>query len=78
MDWNKLYIHPSNDTTDEDIRDFIECVSRKGERLGFKVELKWHKKSESGSTDVMSTNPLDKSDETHQCGTKRRAITRDN
>ena len=65
MDWNKLYIHPSNDTTDEDIRDFIEWVSRKGERLGFKVELKWHEKSGSGSTDIMSTNPLNKSNETH-------------
>ena len=65
MEWNKLYIHPSEDTTDEDIRDFIDWVSRKGERLGFKVELKCNNKSGSGSTDVMSTNPLDKSNETH-------------
>ena len=24
MDWNQLYIHPSDDTTDDDIRDFVE------------------------------------------------------
>jgi len=65
IDWNKLYIHPSDDTTDDDIRDFVEWVSRKAERLGFRVELKRHEKSGAGSTDALSHNPLDKSDETY-------------
>lgn len=65
IDWNKLYIHPSDDTTDDDIRDFIEWVSRKAERLGFRVELKRHEQSGSGSTEVLSHNPLDKSNETY-------------
>jgi len=65
INWNKLYIHPSNNTTDEDIMDFIEWVSRKAERLGFRVELKRHEKSGSGSAEAISHNPLDKSDETY-------------
>jgi|TARA_R100000501_G_C2567651_1_gene75771 hypothetical protein len=65
MDWNQLYIHPDDDTTDDDIMDFIEWVSRKAERLGFRVELKRHQKTESGSSDTVSTNPLEKPNETH-------------
>tara|TARA_R100001086_G_scaffold185895_1_gene104155 strand:- start:65 stop:262 length:198 start_codon:yes stop_codon:yes gene_type:complete len=65
MDWNKLYIHPDDDTTDDDILDFIEWVSRKAERLGFRVELKRYQKTESGSSDIVSTNPLEKPNETH-------------
>ena len=65
MDWNQLYIHPSDDTTDDDIRDFIEWVSRKAERLGFRVELKRHQKIESTSSENVSYNPLDKSNEKH-------------
>jgi hypothetical protein len=34
MDWNKMYITPSSDTKDEEIKEFIEWVSRKAERLG--------------------------------------------
>jgi len=45
--------------------DFIEWVSRKAERLGFRVELKRHEKSGSGSAEAISHNPLDKSDETY-------------
>ena len=38
--WNQLFIHPEDDTSDDDVRDFVEWVCRKAERLGFKVELK--------------------------------------
>ena len=48
MDWNKMYITPSSDTSDEEIKDFIEWVSRKAERLGLKVELERYIKG-SGS-----------------------------
>ena len=65
MDWSQLYIPPADDTTDDDIRDFVEWVSRKAERLGFRVELKRHQKVESTSSDMVSTNPLDKSNEKH-------------
>ena len=65
MDWNQLYIHPSDDTTDDDIRDFVEWVSRKAERLGFRVELKRHQKIESGSSATVSANPLEQSNEKH-------------
>ena len=64
MNWNKLKIEPSNDTTYDDIQDFVEWVYRKAERLGFNVKLETHQETESGSSDVLSTNPLDKSDET--------------
>jgi hypothetical protein len=65
MEWNKLYIHPSQETTDDDIRDFIEWVSRKAERLGFRAEVERYQKTESGSTDTVSVNPLKNPDETH-------------
>jgi hypothetical protein len=65
MDWSQLYIHPSDDTTEDDIRDFVEWVSRKAERLGFRVELKLHQKVESTSSETVSHNPLDKSNETY-------------
>ena len=65
MDWSQLYIHPADDTTDDDIRDFVEWGSRKAERLGFRVELKRHQKIESGSSATVSTNPLEQSNEKH-------------
>ena len=65
INWNQLYIHPSDDTTDSDVRDFIEWVSRKAERLGFRVELKRQSQSGSGSSEAVSTNPLEKHNETH-------------
>ena len=55
MDWNKIYITPSNDTTDDDIRDFIEWVSRKAERLGLSVKLERYIKG-SGSFDSIEEN----------------------
>jgi hypothetical protein len=64
MDWNKIYITPSNDTTDDDIRDFIEWVSRKAERLGLSVKLERYIKG-SGSLDVVSVNSIKEKDETH-------------
>tara|TARA_R110002153_G_scaffold437_3_gene2047 strand:- start:1088 stop:1282 length:195 start_codon:yes stop_codon:yes gene_type:complete len=64
MDWNKIYITPSNDTTDDDIRDFIEWVSRKAERLGLSVKLERYIKG-SGSLDAVSVNTIKEEDETH-------------
>jgi|TARA_R110000787_G_scaffold128675_2_gene240446 hypothetical protein len=64
MDWNKIYITPSNDTTDDDIRDFIEWVSRKAERLGLSVKLERYIKG-SGSLDAVSVNSIKEKDETH-------------
>ena len=65
MDWSQLYIHPSDDTTEDDIRDFVEWVSRKAERLGFRVELKLHQKVESTSSETVSNNQSYQSDEKH-------------
>ena len=65
MDWNQLYIHPSDDTTEDDIRDFVEWVSRKAERLGFRVELKLHQKVESTSSETVSSNQPYQLDEKH-------------
>ena len=65
MDWNNLFIEPATDMTDEDVQDFIEWVYRKAERLGFTVELKTHQEKQSGSSDTISTNPLDTNNETH-------------
>ena len=64
MDWIKIYITPSNDTTDDDIRDFIEWVSRKAERLGLSVKLERYIKG-SGSLDAVSVNSIKEKDETH-------------
>tara|TARA_R100001244_G_scaffold19863_1_gene20652 strand:+ start:2107 stop:2301 length:195 start_codon:yes stop_codon:yes gene_type:complete len=64
MDWNKIYITPSNDTTDDDIRDFIEWVSRKAERLGLSVKLERYIKG-SGSLDAVSVNSIEENNETH-------------
>jgi hypothetical protein len=50
--------------TDEDVQDFLEWVYRKAERLGFTVELKTHQETQSGSSDTVSTNPLE-INETH-------------
>jgi hypothetical protein len=65
MDWSQLYIHPSDDTTEDDIRDFVEWVSRKAERLGFRVELKLHQKVESTSSETVSSNQPYQLDEKH-------------
>tara|TARA_R100000781_G_scaffold113828_1_gene83203 strand:- start:898 stop:1098 length:201 start_codon:yes stop_codon:yes gene_type:complete len=65
INWNKLKIHPSKDMTDVDVKDFVEWVSKKAERLGFNVELKIHQEKESSSSDVMSVNPLSENNETH-------------
>ena len=65
MDWNKLFIKPATDMPDEDVQDFLEWVYRKAERLGFTVELKTHQETQSGSSDTVSTNPLDTNNETH-------------
>ena len=65
MDWNKMYITPSSDTSDEEIKDFIEWVSRKAERLGLKVELERYIKG-SGSLDTVSVDSLEGNNETHQ------------
>lgn len=56
--WNKLKIKPTNDMTDADVRDFVEWVTKKAERLGFHVELDLHKESGSGSSEAVSPNPL--------------------
>ena len=40
MDWNKMYITPSSDTSDEEIKDFIEWVSRKAERRWIKGRVR--------------------------------------
>ena len=64
MDWNKIYITPSNDTTDDDIRDFIEWVSRIAERLGLSVKLERYIKG-YGSLDAVSVNSIKEKDETH-------------
>jgi hypothetical protein len=37
--WNKLKIQPTDDMTDADVRDFVEWVTKKAERLGFSVEF---------------------------------------
>ena len=63
MDWNKMYITPSSDTSDEEIKDFIEWVSRKAERLGLKVELERYIKG-SGSLDTVSVDSLEENNET--------------
>ena len=65
MDWNKLKIHPSSTTTDSDIKDFIKWVSRKAERLGFRVELDLFRESQSSSAEAISVNPLVNNDEKH-------------
>jgi len=44
--------------TDADVRDFVEWVTKKAERLGFHVELDLHKESGSGSSEAVSPNPL--------------------
>jgi len=44
--------------SEEDVRDFVEWVCRKAERLGFKVELKTYQKEGSGSSEAISTHPL--------------------
>ena len=64
MDWNKIYITPSNDTTDDDIRDFIEWVSRKAERLGLSGKLERYIKG-SGSLDAVSVDSIEENNETH-------------
>jgi peptide subunit release factor 1 (eRF1) len=56
--WNQLFIHPEKDMSEEDVRDFVEWVCRKAERLGFKVELKTYQKEGSGSSEAISTHPL--------------------
>lgn len=56
--WNKLKIQPTDDMTDADVRDFVEWVTKKAERLGFSVELDLHKESGSGSSEAISPNPL--------------------
>ena len=63
INWNKLKIQPADDTTYDDIQDFVEWVYKKAERLGFQVELETHQETESGSSDVLSPNPLDSSNE---------------
>tara|TARA_A100001201_G_scaffold49879_1_gene49715 strand:- start:1516 stop:1707 length:192 start_codon:yes stop_codon:yes gene_type:complete len=63
MHWDKLYIHPSDKTSKQDIIDFVEWVYQKAERLGFQVELKPHQDTGSGSSDAVSTNPMDKTNE---------------
>ena len=64
MNWNQLFIKPAPAITDEDVQDFLEWLSRKAERLGFTVELKTHQETQSGSSDTVSTNPLE-INETH-------------
>ena len=64
MEWNKIYITPSSDTTDDDIRDFIEWVSRKAERLGLSVKLERYIKG-SGSLDAVSVDSIEENNETH-------------
>jgi hypothetical protein len=44
--------------TDADVRDFMEWVTKKAERLGFNVELDLYKESGSGSSEAVSPNPL--------------------
>ena len=51
--------------TDEDVQDFLEWVYRKAERLGFTVKLQTPQETESGSSDIVSTNPLEKTNETY-------------
>ena len=63
INWNKLKIQPADDTTHDDIQDFVEWVYKKAERLGFQVELETHQETESGSSDALSPNPLDSSNE---------------
>tara|TARA_A100000172_G_scaffold28121_2_gene16550 strand:+ start:1571 stop:1768 length:198 start_codon:yes stop_codon:yes gene_type:complete len=65
MNWNKLLIEPTTDMTDEDVQDFLEWVYRKAERLGFTVKLQTPQETESGSSDIVSTNPLEKTNETY-------------
>jgi len=63
MNWNKLKIQPSDDSTYDDIHDFIEWIYRKAERLGFQVELETYQETGSGSSEAVSTNPLDSTNE---------------
>ena len=56
--WNKLKIKPTDEMTDADVRDFVEWVTKKAERLGFHVELDLYKESGSGSSEAISPNPL--------------------
>ena len=63
--WNQLFIHPEDDTSDDDVRDFVEWVCRKAERMGFKVELKTYQKEGSGSSEAISTHPQVPDIETH-------------
>ena len=63
INWNKLKIQPADDTTYDDIQDFVEWVYKKAERLGFQVELETNQETESGSSDALSPNPLDSSNE---------------
>tara|TARA_R110000824_G_scaffold231859_1_gene419743 strand:+ start:162 stop:359 length:198 start_codon:yes stop_codon:yes gene_type:complete len=65
MDWNKMYITPSSDTSDEEIKDFIEWVSRKAERLGLKVELERYIKGGTGSLDTVSVESIKENNESH-------------
>ena len=63
--WNQLFIHPEDATSDDDVRDCVEWVCRKAERLGFKVELKTYQKEGSGSSEAISTHPQVPDIETH-------------
>ena len=65
MDWNKMYITPSSDTSDEEIRDFIEWVSRKAERLGLQVELERYIQSGTGSLDTVSVESIEENNESY-------------
>tara|TARA_R110000824_G_scaffold26154_3_gene90293 strand:- start:3302 stop:3499 length:198 start_codon:yes stop_codon:yes gene_type:complete len=65
MNWNKLKIQPSSSTTDDDIHDFVEWVYKKAERLGFQVELETYQETGSGSSEAVSTNPLDSTNESN-------------
>jgi|TARA_R110001583_G_scaffold134500_5_gene286235 hypothetical protein len=65
MDWNKMYITPSSDTKDEEIKDFIEWVSRKAERLGLKVELERYTKGGSSSLDTVSLDSIKENNESY-------------
>jgi|TARA_R110000737_G_scaffold149894_1_gene179171 hypothetical protein len=65
MDWNKMYITPSSDTKDEEIKEFIEWVSRKAERLGLKVELERYIKGGSSSLDTVSLKSIKENNESY-------------
>ena len=58
INWNKLKIEPTENMTDTDVKDFVEWVCKKAERLGFKVELDMYKEKEASSSEFISPNPL--------------------